>query len=122
MTRSVAKSSRVAEECNDSVFTHSFIPVSAIQKKTGNIAIHVHHCVDENMLPEPRIFHWVEPECKERLKNFGGPVQKEDPTRILVNSTRHTLSSERSPGTNKCASLAILTVTFHLKNNDGVGR
>ncbi|GFU40565.1 hypothetical protein TNCV_3229651 [Trichonephila clavipes] len=28
------------------------------------IRIHFHHCVNENMLPEPRTFHWVVPECK----------------------------------------------------------
>ncbi|GFU03458.1 hypothetical protein TNCV_797561 [Trichonephila clavipes] len=28
------------------------------------IRIHFSHCADENMLPQPRIFHWVIPECK----------------------------------------------------------
>ncbi|GFW76875.1 DUF4817 domain-containing protein [Trichonephila clavipes] len=39
---------------------------SAHPLKAQNIAIriHFHHYVNDNMLPEPRIFHWVVPECK----------------------------------------------------------
>ncbi|GFX13412.1 SEC14-like protein 2 [Trichonephila clavipes] len=42
----------------DTILTDYKIPESIA------IRIHVHHCVDENMLLEPRIFHWVELECK----------------------------------------------------------
>ncbi|GFV96376.1 protein white [Trichonephila clavipes] len=40
------------------------LKVRLIQAVNIAIRIHFHHCVNENMLPEPRIFHWVVPECK----------------------------------------------------------